>query len=212
MERIVKAELLDHLHHEDPRAIRSRRDLAHLDLFLGNSRWILNSLRREASRDTRIVELGAGAGHLCRGISGVRPGSTITGLDLLGRPPGLPESIRWVSGDFMQTLQTVDAQVCCGSLILHHLEEKPLRQLGQEFRRFPILLFSEPHRGKFPLCMAGLASPLVGEVTRHDMPASIRAGFRKGELQHLLGLDLQDWEIREQNTLRGALRFAATRR
>jgi hypothetical protein len=49
-------------------------------------------------------------------------------------------------------------------------------------------------------------------VTRHDMPASIRAGFRKGELAALLGLDRSAWIIEETETLRGSLRFSATRR
>jgi hypothetical protein len=97
-------------------------------------------------------------------------------------------------------------------LILHHLDAAALRLLGAELGRFSRLLFSEPYRGIFPLCMAALASPFVGKVTRHDMPASIRAGFRKRELAGLLGLDPSQWEIREQVTRRGTLRFEAIRR
>jgi len=211
MNRILEAELLDHLDPADPGAVRSRLDLRLLDLFLGNSRWILRSLGRFRDRPYPMVELGAGEGLLCRKIHEARPQSEITGLDRIARPGDLPPSIAWVSGDFLETLPTVEAEVCYGSLILHHLDAAVLRLLGWEFRRFSLVLFSEPYRSMVPLRMAGLASPFVGKITRHDMPASIRAGFRKGELAGLLGLNPARWEIREFVTRRGTLRFAAIR-
>lgn len=211
MNRILETELLDHLDPADSGAVRSRRDLRFLDLFLGNSRWILRALQRIQDRCNKFVELGAGEGRLCCCVHAVNPGSEITGLDLIARPRDLPPSIRWVSGDFLQTLPGVEAEACYGSLILHHLDASALGHLGREFRRFSFLLFSEPYRGMFPLRLAGLSSPLFGEITRHDMPASIRAGFRKGELATLLSLDTARWEIRETVTRRGTLRFAAIR-
>ena len=211
MNRILETELLDHLDPADSGAVRSRRDLRFLDLFLGNSRWILRALQRIQDRCNRFVELGAGEGRLCSCVHAVNPGSEITGLDLIARPRDLPPSIRWVSGDFLQTLPGVEAEACYGSLILHHLDAAALGHLGREFRRFSFLLFSEPYRGMVPLRLAGLSSPLFGEITRHDMPASIRAGFRKGELAALLSLDTARWEIRETVTRRGTLRFAAIR-
>jgi hypothetical protein len=112
----------------------------------------------------------------------------------------------------METLPAVSGSVCCGALILHHFDTESLRKLGREFPRFSHLLFTEPHRSPFPLAMAGLISPLVGKVTRHDMPASIKAGFRLGELPLLLGLTPSEWIVRERVTLRGSLRFSASRR
>lgn len=211
MNRILETELLDHLDPADSGAVRSRRDLRFLDLFLGNSRWILRALQRIQDRCNKFVELGAGEGRLCSCVHAVNPGSEITGLDLIERPRDLPPSIRWVSGDFLETLPGVEAEACYGSLILHHLDAAALGHLGREFRRFSFLLFSEPYRGMVPLRLAGLSSPLFGEITRHDMPASIRAGFRKGELAALLSLDTARWEIRETVTRRGTLRFAAIR-
>ncbi len=211
MDRIVATELLDHLDPSDPRAVRSRRDLRILDGLLGNSRWILRCLSRFHGKPGCVVEIGAGEGHLCRRIRVLHPRCDVTGLDLVARPGDLPGSIRWVSGDFLETLRDIDAEVCCGSMVLHHLDTAGLRRIGGEFRRFSLVLFSEPYRGSLPLRMAGIAAPLAGEVTRHDMPASIRAGFRKGELAPLLGLDNARWEIRELVTRRGTLRFAAIR-
>jgi len=212
MKRILKAEILDHLDPADPGAVRSRRDLRWIDLFLGNSRWMLDSLGKLRGTAQGVVELGAGEGALCRRISAILPGISVTGLDRLARPAQLPSSVRWVGGDFMETLPSVAGSACCGALILHHFDAENLRKLGRELARFSHLLFTEPHRSVLPLTMAGLVSPLVGKVTRHDMPASIRAGFRKGELPSLLGLRPSDWVIREQVTLRGSLRFSASRR
>ena len=211
MNRTLQTELLDHLDPADPGAVRSRRDLKFLDLFLGNSRWILRSPQRFRERCRSFVELGAGEGRLCRAMIAAHPRGEITGLDRIARPEGLPSCIRWVSGDFLETLPSVEADVCYGSLILHHFDATDLRRLGWEFRRYSLLLFSEPYRGRVPLRMAGLASPFVGEITRHDMPASIRAGFRKGELAGFLGLAPARWEVREAVTRRGTLRFAAIR-
>ena len=52
--------------------------------------------------------------------------------------------------------------------------------------------------------------PWLGEVTRHDMGVSIRAGFRRGELAGLLGLGA-GWAWRERTDLRGAIRLVARR-
>lgn len=212
MNRILEAEILDHLDPADPEAVRSRRDLRWIDLFLGNSRWMLDSLGKLEGLSQGVVELGAGEGALCGRISGFLPRITVTGLDRVAAPGELHSSVRWVRGDFMETLPAVTASVCCGALILHHFDTENLRKLGRELGRFSHLLFTEPHRSLLPLTMAGLVSPLVGRVTRHDMPASIRAGFRKGELPSLLGLNPSEWVIREQVTLRGSLLFSASRR
>lgn len=211
MRRILEVEFLDHLDPADPEAARSRRDLRLIDVFLGNSRWMMGTLGKLQGTVQGVVELGAGEGALCRRISGILPGMTITGLDRIGPPVGLPSSVRWVRGDFMETLPNITGSACCGALILHHFDVESLRKLGRELGRFSHLVFAEPHRSTLPLTMARLVSPLVGKVTRHDMPASIRAGFRKGELPFLLGLKPCDWVIREQVTLRGSLRFIANR-
>jgi hypothetical protein len=86
-----------------------------------------------------------------------------------------------------------------------------LRELGSHLKAFPVLIFCEPLRDALPLLLARLAAPWSGEITRHDMPASIRAGFRPGELPGLLGLDSGLWQIRETALRRGGLRMIASR-
>ena len=212
MERILVPELLDHLDPSDPRARRSRCDLKLIDNFLGNSRWVLRRLTGKEEDHPRILELGAGEGLLCRRILGACPGAVVTGLDLIPPPDALPDNIRWIRGDFLQQLGELEGDVLCGLLILHHLDDDSLRRVGAAASRFRRLLFAEPLRSELTVLVSRLLFPIFGQVTRHDMPASIRAGFRKGELAALLGLDRSAWIIEETETLRGSLRFSATRR
>ena len=212
LKRVIIPEILDSLNSADPRAIRSRRDLRWIDLFLGNSRWIVRQLKKQTPPPARIIEIGAGEGDLCRRVQTSLPSSTVTGLDLIQRPGNLPEVIQWSSGDFFQILPKIDADVCIGSLILHHFSDEVLRDLGARLQSFRSLTFCEPLRSHLPLFLAKLSCPFLSEVTRHDMPASIRAGFIPGELPALLGLDSKNWHIRESPHRRGVLRLTASQR
>jgi hypothetical protein len=212
LNRVIIPEILDSLNPADPRAIRSRRDLRLIDLYLGNSRWIVRQLKRQTPAPARIIEIGAGEGDLCRKVQTSLPSSAVTGLDLIQRPASLPSDIQWIGGDFFQTLPNIDADACIGSLILHHFSNEALHELGVRLQSFRSLTFCEPLRSRLPLFLSKLSAAFMSEVTRHDMPASIRAGFRPGELPALLGLDSKKWSVRESSHWRGALRLAAWRR
>jgi hypothetical protein len=212
LNRVIIPEILDSLNPSDPRATRSRRDLRWIDLYLGNSRWIVRQLKTQTPPPAQIIEIGAGEGDLCRKVQASLPSFTVTGLDLIQRPSNVPASIRWISGDFFQTLPNINADACVGSLILHHFSDEALRDLGARLQSFRSLTFCEPLRSRLPLFLSKLSCPFLSEVTRHDMPASIRAGFLPGELPALLGLDSKKWSIRQSSHWRGALRLAAWRR
>jgi hypothetical protein len=209
--RVIVPEILDSLPPDDSRAVRSRRDLRWIDFYLGNSRWIVRQLKSRISGPARIMEIGAGEGELCRKVHAALPASRVTGLDLVPRPSSLPPAIDWRSGDFFQTLGDTDAEICMGSLILHHFSDSALRELGERLQSFRQIVFCEPLRARLPLFLSKLSNPFLGEVTRHDMPVSIRAGFRQGELPVLLGLDSKKWHIRELSHWRGSLRLVASR-
>jgi hypothetical protein len=183
-----------------------------IDFYLGNSRWIVRELKGRISGPARIMEIGAGEGSLCRKVHAALPSSRVTGRDLVTRPPGLPPAIDWRCGDFFQTLGDTAAEACVGSLILHHFSDAALRELGERLQSFRLIVFCEPLRARLPLFLSKLSNPFLGEVTRHDMPASIQAGFRPGELPALLGLDSKKWIIRELSHWRGSLRLVASRR
>ena len=212
LDRVIVPEILDSLDPSDKRAIRSRRDLRLIDLFLGNSRWIVRQLKKQLPVPTRILEIGAGEGELCRRINASLPTSSVTGLDLIERPVNLPADIAWLRGDFFETLSTTSAETIVGSLILHHFSERALRELGTRMQSFRCIAFCEPLRGRMPLFLSNVSSLFMGEVTQHDMPVSIRAGFRPGELPALLGLNSSVWKITESSHWRGSLRLLVSRR
>jgi len=212
MVRIVQPELLDSLPPDDPEAVRSRRDLRRLDRWLGNSRWILKRVTADGHAASGVVELGAGDGRLCSQLQAALPDTRVTGIDLNPKPAGIDHGIRWIEGNLFESADAMRGGVCVASLVLHHFDTEALRVLGGLMRGCSSLIFCEPLRSRTPLICSMIAAPFVGPVTRHDMPASIRAGFVPGELADLLALDRGFWRIHEHATLRGILRFHATQR
>jgi hypothetical protein len=172
---------------------------------MGNSRWILANLPTGASV---ITEIGAGDGRLSARMT--RGGRTIHALDLAPPPGDLPSSVQWHQGNFFETLPHITSEVIVGCLILHHFDSDELAALGANFQNRKALLFVEPLRTRETLIAAACALPFVGEVTRHDMMASIRAGFLPGEISDALALG-PEWNISETTGLAGSLRFKAWR-
>jgi hypothetical protein len=206
--RHVEPEWLDSLDPDDPRAVRSRRDLRLINFLMGNEGWILRQVgaRTETARQG-IVELGSGEGHLLRRLARSGPA---TGCDLAPRPPDLPREIDWREGDLFTLAEPLTGGILVASLVLHHFSAEDLLRIGRIADRFETLLFVEPHRSRSALALARMLSPFVGEVTQHDMPASIHAGFAAGELGHALGLS-PDWSVTECRHWCGSLRFVARR-
>lgn len=205
--RVLVPEILDSLPPEDPEAVRGRKDLLALDRFLGNSRWIVRSLAPEAGGRMDLAELGAGDGLLCTRLATTFQEAEVTGYDLNPRPRKLPENVHWVEGDLFERLQ--DHEVAVGALVLHHFADEALIRLGEGLRKCRRLVFAEPLRNRPTVLLSQFALPFVGSATRHDMPASIHAGFLRGEIGHLLQLD--GWQIEETEDWRGTLRFHAWR-
>jgi hypothetical protein len=202
--RRLTPEILDTLPPSDPAAIRSRCDLQKIDRFLGNTRWLVSQICSLSPPPADIAELGAGSGRFLEALHTALPSATLTGYDLHPAPCG---TMRWVEGNILQTLQP--HEVIVGSLIAHHFDESSLRSLGKHLASARAILFVEPLRTALSYLMALCALPFSGRVTRHDMPASIRAGFRPGELAPLLGLT--NHTITEKAVQRGVLRFIAVR-
>ncbi len=206
-ERVVRPEILDGLSADDPAARRSRRDLRLINAAMGNFRWVERQVGR-LPPGASVVEIGAGEGILSERLVGKFPGKKLTAVDLAQAPPGLT-GVDWKQGDVFQILPEVSADMVVGVMIVHHFSDAQLAELGRGLARFRTLCFCEPWRAVLPQVWGGLLWPLVGRVTRHDMPVSVRAGFRPGELAWLLGLE--KWRIEESVDWRGSLRLVAWR-
>ncbi len=206
--RVIVPEILDALPPEDPRAKRSRKDLKFLDWFLANSAWLVEQVERRRRRSTSIAELGAGDGHLTLKLR--QKFGQVTGLDLAPPPLNLPCGVGWIQGDFFESFPMCSADVVVGALILHHFDQEALRRLGGLLATRRLIVFVEPLRTMTSLWLSTPLLPFVGSVTRHDMQASIRAGFLPDELAGMLALN-EEWTISETINWRGTLRFMAWR-
>ena len=212
IDRVISREILDYLPSSDARAARARRDLRRINALMGNVRWICQALD-DVMKDSalppaaRLVEIGAGDGRLCRKVIGWFPNARVTGLDLAPRPRDLPEGIAWRQGDLLDNLPNCEGECVFGTMILHHFRDDQLASIAGSASRYRALCFCEPWRARFPHLLGLLIRPLCGSVTRHDLPASINAGFVRGEIPRTLGL--KNWKIRESIDWRGSLRLVA---
>jgi 2-polyprenyl-3-methyl-5-hydroxy-6-metoxy-1,4-benzoquinol methylase len=198
-ERVVNPEILDSLDPSDPAAIRSRKDLRRINWFMRGEAWILQQLV-EMKDLSKVVEIGAGDGHLATKIKEKFPAVTVIAVDLLDRPESVPLNVEWQTGDVMQSHCFDDDTVVVANLFIHHLDDEKLFQLGEKISSCRALIMAEPHRYWFSKLLGYLMFPLINRVTRHDMLVSIDAGFRFGELAGLIDVD---WHWDEHAALGG---------
>lgn len=227
--RRVEAETLDHLREDDPRAIRSRRDLRRINRIMG-SLSIMNSLLNASlvRVPSHIAELGAGDGslllRLAKGRARTWPGVTLTLVDqqdLLSAQSRtafseLGWTVRAVSMDVFAWLERTDHpryDAVVANLFVHHFEGDALSRLFRGITRITdCFIACEPRRARVAL----LGSHLVGaiganDVTRRDAVLSVRAGFSDGELSACWP-DNGGWQLREAGARLFSHTFAAVRR
>jgi 2-polyprenyl-3-methyl-5-hydroxy-6-metoxy-1,4-benzoquinol methylase len=197
MRRRVEAEWLDELPAQDPRAIRSRADLARINGLMGNARIVSREIRRAFPRGLhRLAEIGAGDGRFGARLApalGRRAEMTLVDRQDCVNPSTLRELaahgieaqvVRADVFDWLRRDMHERYDVIVANLFLHHFEDDRLAEvLRLVARRTRHFIACEPRRSW--LALAGSrALGLIGcnDVTRHDAVASVRAGFRDGEL------------------------------
>lgn len=206
--RQLTPELLDHLPHDDPGAIRSRRDLRRINTFMGNDSWILRNISTETPS---ITEIGTGDGNLLSKIHNRFPAIPLIACDLAPRPDSLPDAVEWIRGNILEKPPETNGGTLIANLILHHFTDEQLEQLAPWIANFDHIIVNEPLRSPIPRYMGLLANPLVNAITRHDMRVSIEAGFVTNELPTLLQLGGKGFVIHETSTWRGSQRMLASR-
>lgn len=96
-----------------------------------------------------LMDFGSGTGNLIKLIHKLQRFSTITGADLMSRPPGLDSEIGWKTCDLNET-QDVDAEsydVIVSSEVIEHLENPRhiVREWFRLLRPGGHLVFSTPN-------------------------------------------------------------------
>lgn len=179
-----------------------------MNFVMGNERWIRATIAKHPETASKgILEIGAGEGDLLKTLAPFGPAH---GLDLLAGPKD--SRLTWHQTDLTDLEELPQARILIANLFLHHFEGEELKHIGRLCCKFDLLIFSEPLRSKGVLNLSRCITLLVGSVTRHDMPVSIRAGFTMGEIPDSLGLNKTDWHFEESKTALGAVRLVAQKK
>lgn len=198
IDRRLEPEWLDELPGDDPRAVRSRRDLRLMNRIMGHASIIEAALRAVVVSDTpRIAELGAGDGTLLLRIAAKMKWPGGADIVLVDRQPVVSadtgERYRKLGcrvaidgADVFEWLQGAGARfdAIVANLFLHHFEGEPLAMLLRlAAARTDAFIACEPRRARMPLAGSHMLG-LIGcnDVTRHDAVLSVRAGFTGREL------------------------------
>lgn len=224
MDRIVTDETLDGLAEDDPQAIRSRRDLQRIHLFMGTCGLLVQALRSlRAARPTdaplRVLELGAGDGSLMLGVARVLKGewptveltlldrqnlvstTTIANYASLGwvATPKVMDVLDWAADDLSAKETSPQWDVIVANLFLHHFEGDALERLLSAIESRTGRFFAcEPHRARLALVASHLTGVIgANAVTREDAVLSVRAGFRGHELSSLWPGCGAQWTLHE---------------
>ena len=212
MKRIVEPELLDTLPPDDPRAIRSRRDLRRVNAWMRNHATMASALKSGMNgiAPKQLVELGAGDGdflkRVAREICSRWPDVEVTLLDRQRSiaPPTLAAftALGWRAEAMVADVfdwRPKRADVIVANLFLHHFDDRQLVELLRLVsERAGWFIAIEPHRFAWPR-VCGQLIRLIGcsGVTRHDAVASVAAGFVRREISALWP-DRENWQLTER--------------
>ena len=230
MARVVAAEALDTLAPHDPAAIRSRRDLRRIHRAMGTQAIVTTALRhllgaRPEGAPLRVLELGAGDGHLMLGVGRslahsaapsprveltlldrqrlVSP-ATIAGYAALGwhaveAITDVTDVAEWAGAATRPQAAEPHWDLIVANLFMHHFEGAPLASLLAAIaRRCDRFFACEPQRAWLALAGSHLVGAIgANAVTRQDAVLSVHAGFRATELSALWPGRAADWTLRE---------------
>jgi hypothetical protein len=215
LERRLEPEWLDELPGDDPRAVRSRRDLRLMNRIMGHAGAIGRVLRaRVPGAAPSVAELGAGDGTLLMRMASEARWQGGADIVLVDRQPVVTAAtserfrqldcrVRVDAADVFDWLgaggQRYDAIVA--NLFLHHFDGEQLERLfALAAARTGLFIGCEPWRSRLPLGGSHLLG-LIGcnDVTRHDAVLSVRAGFAGQELSALWPAG-GEWTLDERRT------------
>ena len=224
--RSVEPEWLDELPPDDSRAIRSRRDLKRINVWMRQTAIMARLLTKyRTAPPKRIIELGSGDGTfmlgVARRVASRWPGVSLVFLDRQNivsqaarekfRKFGWhTESITADVFDFLDAQKPRTADLISANLFLHHFSQDQLRSLFASAARLaPLFVACEPERSAFALTASHMLFAIgCNDVSRHDAVVSVRAGFLGRELAGLWPAEGR-WNLHEQAALPFTHCFAA---
>jgi hypothetical protein len=196
--RQVETEWLDELRPDDPRALRSRRDLRRVNAWMLQAGIMAKALRDHCDPPRSLVDLGAGDGAFTLRVArklgarwrGVRA-TLVDRQDIVSEPTRAAfRALQWDvevvaadAGDFLARLGA-PVDVITANLFMHHFATEPLtRLLARVAARAQIFVACEPRRSPLALGASRMLWAIgCNDVSRHDAVASVRAGFTGREM------------------------------
>ena len=213
----MEREWLDELPATDPGARGSRRDLKRLNSWMGHARIVERELRPLAKSEgaVRVAELGAGDGdfllRVARRLGGPWRGCAATLVDrqklVTEETAGGFHELGWRIEtrkedvfDWCRDETAGHFDVVTVNLFLHHFDSEELQKLFRAIeQRSAFFVAVEPRRSLLSLGFSHLLGFIgCNAVTRHDAPASVRAGFSGRELSRLWNGNGDCWILREE--------------
>jgi 2-polyprenyl-3-methyl-5-hydroxy-6-metoxy-1,4-benzoquinol methylase len=226
-QRLVEPEILDGLREADPRAVAARRDLVRVNALMFQQTIMVRLLADHLEvPPRRILEIGAGDGAFMLGVAR-RLAQRWSGVELtlLDRADLVTAERRAAFGKLGWQVETITADIfdwlratgdarfdaVAANLFLHHFADADLARLFSALRPLaPVFVATEPRRSGFAFTASRLLwAAGANAVTRHDAPASVRAGFRGLELSALWPAERDRLEERGAGLFTHV--FAATR-
>ncbi|MGD0026901.1 MAG: methyltransferase domain-containing protein [Xanthobacteraceae bacterium] len=191
--RQLEAEWLDQLPADDPRAIRSRRDLRRVNACMSNARCMASALRKHGAgrQPHTIVDLGSGDGQsmlqvarrlaphwrnikvILQDRQNIVSDATREGLAAL---QWHVETVCADVFDFLAEARSSHVDVVTSNLFLHHFTDEQLARLLAEAAQLAWLVVAcEPRRAKFVVRVSRMLWAVrCNDVTVHDAVVSAR--------------------------------------
>ncbi len=182
MRRSLDAEMMDTPDLPEAMIEVFHRDLKLINSLLGNTRALIERLRRQPVRS--VLDIGCGGGALLEEIR-KQLGVSVTGVELRvpeTKPDGIPIIAANAARDPLP-----EADVAVSSLVLHHLSETEvvdvIRNVSRSCRRFVCL---DLVRHPVPMILfTAFICPLIHKPTALDGRQSIRRAYTPAELRAL---------------------------
>jgi hypothetical protein len=189
--RRTTAEHLDD-HAADPASVaRSLRDLRGINRWLGGTLAYRGLVRRlTPRRDITVLDIGTGTSDLLARIDARKKIGADLKLDHLAYGAALDPhaSVIRVGADALALpFRDRSVDVITSSHFFHHFSDDENVAILREWLRVARIGVgvSDTRRHWLPLLFVGAVAktPLWGEITRHDAPASVRQGYTIGEAE-----------------------------
>ena len=187
--RVIRPELLDHAAVEPAR--ESLNDLVRLNRFFGGYRILKQIVGQFSSPSDgfTVLDVGAASGDMGAAIRSDYPHASITSLDYRDDHLARAAAPKLVGDAFQLPFREKSFDFVFCSLFLHHFTNGQIVELLSGFRAIAkrAVWAIDLDRGPFAYHFVPATRWLFGwhDITMHDGPASVAAGFKREELLEL---------------------------